>query len=111
MLRLSLDVEERGEVTVVTLGGELDLGSAPRLRDVALRALLGGTRSLVLDLRELEFLDSTGLGTVVAILKRCRSLDAELQLVISRDRIRSPFAVTGVDGLIPIHAELESALA
>jgi anti-sigma B factor antagonist len=111
VLGLRVDVDERGSATVIAVSGELDLGSTPTLRDVAVRRLLAGDRHVVLDLTGLEFLDSTGLGVIVAVLKRARSLGADLRLVIGRERVRAPFAITGVDGLLPIHDDLEAALA
>jgi len=77
---------------------------------VAVRQLLAGDRLVVLDLTGLEFIDSTGLGVVVAVLKRARTLGADLRLVISRERVRAPFRITGVDGLLPVHDDLASAL-
>jgi len=111
VLRLTVEVDERDGATVLAVGGELDLGSTPRLRDAALKRLLAGDAVLVLDLSGLEFLDSTGLGVVVAILKRARALGADLRLVVSRDRVRAPFTITGVDRLLPIHDDLDAALA
>lgn len=111
MLRLTIDVDERDGATVLAVGGELDLGSTPRLRDAALKRLLAGDRVLVLDLGGLEFLDSTGLGVVVAILKRARTLGTDLRLVVTRERVRAPFTVTGVDRLLPIHDDVAAAVA
>ena len=111
VLGLQVAVDERDGVTVLAVGGELDLGSSPRLRDAALKRLLAGDRCLVLDFTGLEFIDSTGLGAVVAVLKRARTLGADLRLVISRERVLAPFRVTGVDGLLPIHDRLEAAVA
>ena len=110
MLGLRVDVDEREVATVLAVGGELDLGSAPRLRDAALKRIHAGDRAIVLDLAGLEFLDSTGLGVVVAILKRARSLGVDLRLVVTRDRVRAPFELTGVDGLLPLHDDREAAV-
>ena len=110
MLGLRVDVDERDGATVIAVGGELDLGSSPRLRDAAVRQLLAGDRQVILDLTGLEFLDSTGLGVVGGLLKRARTLGAELRLVIGRERVRAPFRITGVDALLPIHDDLAGAL-
>jgi anti-sigma B factor antagonist len=111
VLGLRVEVDERDATTVLVVSGELDLGSSPRLRDAAVRQLLAGDRRLIIDLTGLEFLDSTGLGVIVAVLKRARTLGAELHLVIGRERVRAPFQITGVDGLLPIHDDLDAALA
>ena len=110
VLGLRVDVDERDGASVIAVGGELDLGSSPKLRDAAVRQLLGGDRALILDLTGLEFLDSTGLGVIVGLLKRARTLGVDLRLVISRARVLAPFEVTGIAGLLPIHEDLEAAL-
>ena len=101
VLALQLDVDERETATVIS----------PRLREVGVRQLLAGDPALVLDLTGLEFLDSTGLGVIVGLLKRARTLGSELHLVIARERVRAPFRVTGIDTLLPIHDDLDAALA
>jgi anti-sigma B factor antagonist len=100
-MQLALEVGELGGTTVVTVRGEVDLGSSPRLRDLLLPHLAPG-RVTVLDLSEVEFLDSIGLGTIVAVLKRARTLGGDLALVVTRDRIRRPFEVTGLAGVLTI---------
>jgi anti-sigma B factor antagonist len=113
-VQLVVDVEGRPGVTglaVVTARGEIDLGSAPRLRDVAVDRLMAGEHTLVMDLSEVEFLDSTGLGTLVAILKRARSLGGDVALVITSGRIRKPFELTGLTAAFAIHGDVDSAVA
>jgi anti-sigma B factor antagonist len=104
-------VSERDGATVVAARGELDLSTAPRLRELAVARLTAGAKIMVVDLSEVEFLDSTGLGILVAILKRARSLDALLALVISRERVRKVFELTGLTTAFTIHDDLDAALA
>ena len=108
---LGLDVSERGGATIVAARGELDMATAPRLRDLVIARLTAGDTSIVLDLSEVEFLDSTGLGTLVAILKRARSLDARLALVVTRPRIMKVFELTALTTAFAIHDHLDAALA
>lgn len=110
-MQLGLDVARSGEVSVVTVRGDLDLASAPRLRTTALDELLAGRRHLVLDLHDLEFLDSVGLGMIVAILKRARSLGGEVALVVGTERIRRPLELSGVARIVAVHADLATAVA
>ena len=109
-MQLGLDVERSGEVVVVTVRGDLDLASAPRLRTLALDELLAGHRRLVLDLRDLEFVDSVGLGIIVAILKRARSMGGDLELVVGTDRILRPLELSGVARILTVHDDLAGAL-
>jgi anti-sigma B factor antagonist len=108
---LGLEVGEQDGVTIVTARGDLDLASAPRLREAAVARLMAGDKVLVIDLTDLEFLDSTGLGTLVAVLKRARSLDATLALVIGHDRVRRVFELTALTTAFAIHDTLDDALA
>jgi anti-sigma B factor antagonist len=109
-MQLALDVEELGGATVVTARGEIDFGSSPRFRDVLLTHLATG-RVTVLDLTAVEFLDSIGLGTIVAVLKRARSIGGDLALVVDRDRIRRPFELTGLTAVLTIGDDLAAVLA
>jgi anti-sigma B factor antagonist len=109
-MQLVLDIDEREGAVVVRASGEVDLGSAPRLRDVAVDRLMSGDHTLVVDLSAVEFLDSVGLGTLVAILKRARALGGDVSLVVTRERIRRPFDLTGLDACFAIHDDLDAAL-
>src|SRR4051812_36881947 len=77
---LKLDVDVRGENALLTLIGELDLSSAPLLREIvmALAAAPSGAPRVVVDLTELQFLDSTGLGMMVEALARLREAGGDL---------------------------------
>jgi anti-sigma B factor antagonist len=70
-------------------------------------ALESGTESLVIDLTNVTFMDSSGLGVIVRGLKRCREADKDLDLVISNERVLKVFGITGLDQVIPIHASIE----
>jgi anti-sigma B factor antagonist len=104
---LGLETGERDGVTVIAARGDLDLATAPRLRDAAVSRLMAGDKALVLDLSDLEFLDSTGLGTLVAILKRARSLGADLSLVIGRERVLKVFELTGLTSAFTIRSSVD----
>jgi anti-sigma B factor antagonist len=108
-MQLGLEVDERDGATVVTVRGEVDLGSGHHLRDIVLEQLLAGRLRVVVDLREVEFLDSVGLGMLVAARKRARSLGGDLLVVATTDRVRRPFEVTGIAGAFGLHATVADA--
>jgi anti-sigma B factor antagonist len=91
------DVAEHDDALVVRPRGELDMGSVPILEEQLRRARdAGGPRRLVVDLRDLEFMDSTGL-TLLTRWSRGADQDGyELALVRGEDRVHRLFEITGM---------------
>ena len=92
---------------VITVSGEVDLATSPDLDAAIIAALDSGAGSLVIDLTDVSFMDSSGLGVIVRGLKRCREADKDLDLVITNERVLKVFGITGLDQVIPIHDSLE----
>jgi anti-sigma B factor antagonist len=92
---------------IVTVSGEVDLATSPDLDAAVIAGLESGTDSVIIDLTDVSFMDSSGLGVIVRALKRCREAEIELDLVISNDRVLKVFGITGLDQVIPIHDSIE----
>jgi anti-sigma B factor antagonist len=91
--------------------GEIDVYSAPALKD-AVTDLLGPDHpAVIVDLTDVGFLDSTGLGALVAA--RTSATDAQVRLLVvsDRDRILKLFRITGLDGVFEIYATVDEAVA
>lgn len=108
-MELRTDVSTLGGWTVVTIHGELDVASAPTLRERLIGMVSEGSTHMVLDLEGLDFLDSTGLGAIISALKRARTNGGDVRLVCTQTRIRRLFEITGLDKAFPLHASLEEA--
>ncbi len=108
---LKLETRREGEICLVSVRGEVDVFTAPDL-DGELEAQIsaGGSR-LVVDLSEVAFLDSTGLGVLIKALKQARDAGGWLHLVVTSDRIRKIFEITGLDASIPIFDTAQAAVA
>lgn len=109
-------VSEREGWTVVAVVGELDVATAPRLRQEVQRVV--GTRSgsaagpaIVLDLSGVDFLDSTGLGVIVGALKRVRTQGGDLRLAGAPHRVVRVFEITRLDEVLPMHDDVAAAIA
>jgi len=89
-------VPDNGRV-LVRLGGELDLSSTPVLEQRLREALDGGGRRLVVDLRNLDFMDSTGLTLLVRWARGAEQDGYELALVRGEERVHRLFEITGLD--------------
>lgn len=99
---LRLANSQQGDVSVVSATGEIDVFTAPDL-DAHLTDLQdAGASRLVIDLSGVSFLDSTGLGVLVKNLKRARDAGGWIRLVITSDRVRKVFEITGLDASMPI---------
>lgn len=107
---LRTDVSSVSGWTVVTIHGELDVASAPTLRERLLGLVTEGCTHLVLDLEGLDFLDSTGLGSIISALKRARTNGGDLRLVCTQGRIRRLFEITALDKAFPLHSSLDEAI-
>lgn len=101
--------ETVGSTPVIAVAGEVDLATAPLLRERLDARLDAGKSSLIIDLRATTFLDSTGLGVLVNALKRCREAGGELRLVAVEPRILKLFAITGLQDTFSISSSIEGA--
>jgi len=108
---LSISSEARGETTVVHVGGEIDVYTAPVLREHLDEHISAGRVHLVVDLSGVTFMASTGLGVLVGRLKLVRAANGTLCLVCSNDRTLSVFSITGLDKVFQIFPSGDSALA
>lgn len=109
----SLDVRHRDtgdEVCVVTPAGEIDLASAPLLKSNLVGLLDEGFTRFVVDLSEVRYLDSTGLGVLIAFSRRL-SEDAQLVLAAAPDQVIGLLKLTGLDGQFATFASVDAALA
>ena len=107
-LDLSLEPISVGDCTVVRVTGDIDLSTAPGLRDALTRS---GAEHMVVDLRGVAFLDSTGLGVLVGALKRLRRSGGSLKIVTSGGRVRRLFELTNLSRAFDLHASVLDAIA
>ena len=94
---LSITRADHGDRTVVRLGGEIDVYTAPFVREKLDEQINAGRADLVVDLSDVTFLDSTGLGVLVGRLKIARTRGGSLRLVGTAERVLRVFAITGLD--------------
>ena len=97
--------------TIVDVTGEVDVYTAPTLREKLSSLVDAGHIDLVVNLTEVRFMDSTGLGLLVGVLKRLRGLDGRLQLVIDSERLLKVFRITALTQVFTIVETVDEALA
>jgi anti-sigma B factor antagonist len=99
---LDLTVSEHEGETVITAAGELDVNTAPELREQLARLITGGANHVAIDLASVSFVDSTALSVLVSALKRLRQADGDLQLASPTPSVRRVFEITGLTRLFTI---------
>jgi anti-sigma B factor antagonist len=108
-MELSLATRTVAEHTVLEVGGEVDVYTAPRLRERLVELVDGGARHVVVDLVRVDFLDSTGLGVLVGALKRLRAAGGTFSLVCSKEPLLKIFRITALDQVFPIFPSVDAA--
>ncbi|WP_406099945.1 STAS domain-containing protein [Streptomyces sp. NBC_01013] len=83
-------------------GGELDGRTAAPMRTLMADLVRQGRCHLVMDLTDVDFIDSTGVGVFVGGLKRVRAFDGQVALVVTAEHVRKTFRVTGLIKVFPM---------
>lgn len=100
-------------VPMIELEGEVDVYTAPQLKQQVIGVLESGAKELIVDLTKVDYLDSTALGVLIGGLKRMREVDGNMMLICPSPRIRRVFEITGLDKIFDIYdtqADAERAI-
>jgi len=108
---LKLDHHNKDGIEIVDVEGEIDVYTAPRLRELLIDLVNNGHYQLGVNREKVEVLDATGLGVLVGGLKRVRAHDGSLDLVCTQERILKIFRITGLTKVFGIHDTVDEAIA
>jgi anti-sigma B factor antagonist len=110
---LSCTRHDVAEFAVIMVDGDIDLNTAPQLRQAIADAVTGGRVHLALDLTGVTFLDSVGLGAMVGGLRRARVYDGSVRLVVgpANAAVRRLLHLTYLDRVFRIYESIEDAQA
>lgn len=101
---LAIETEQQGPLATLSLTGEIDLSSAHLLVDTIDEVIDGGAATVVLDFAGVTFINSTGLGAMVAATKRLRADGGDLVLRRFRGIPASALATTGLDRFFSVES-------
>ncbi len=108
-MELGIAVKRIDSYSLVDVQGEIDVYTAPKLREKLIELVAEGSYDIVVNLEGVDFLDSTGLGVLVGALKRVKANDGSLSLVCTQDKILKIFKITGLTKVFPIHGSIVEA--
>jgi anti-sigma B factor antagonist len=99
---LSIGVIANGTATTVKLEGTCDLATAPELKAALQPLLPPEVRDVIVDVTDLEFIDSTGLGVILGAMRRLREGGGTLQIAGATGTVKRVLEVTDLDKVIPM---------
>ncbi|HEX6476067.1 MAG TPA: STAS domain-containing protein [Acidimicrobiales bacterium] len=98
----AFSISDDTDPPVLTVRGEVDLASAPKLAAAMTELMDRGHTNVALDLGSVEFIDSSGLGVLVGSLRRLREDGGDLVLRAASPAVTRILELTGLDGLLPV---------
>ena len=108
---MQIDVTQpRAGTAVLTLGGRLNMVSAPHLKTAITESVEAGRTHLVVDLTAVSFMDSSGLGVLIAGLKRARQVGGDLRITGVTQQVATVLQLTNLDRVLHSYADAEEAL-
>lgn len=105
-MNLQIDIERETDLTTVFLAGEIDIYTAPKLKEQMVPLLEEKGRTVEVDLEDVGYMDSTGIGTFVNALKVANASGSHLRLVNMQERVLRLFNITGLDEIMDINATI-----
>jgi anti-sigma B factor antagonist len=109
--RFRIHEREVDRATIIEVAGEIHVSTAPQFSELLAAAVDAGRTSLVLDLTDVMFIDSTGLSVLLNALRQVSRAGGRMALVCSNPTVLRLFEITRLDTTFAIHAELDPALA
>jgi anti-sigma B factor antagonist len=107
---ISYRIEEDSGLTIVRLEGPLDVAGAHELRDVLGERITGAGARVLLDLRDVTLIDSSGVGVLVGAHRRADAAGAGFALAGARATVGRVFALTRTDRLLRIYATVDEGV-
>ncbi len=108
-MELQIRDEQDGAMCVLTLQGEVDVYTAPALKEKLVNNIEQGCNNVLVDMEDVTFIDSSGLGVLVSALRRARERGGSVRIRCTRDNILKIFRITGLDKVFPIYSDLAEA--
>jgi anti-sigma B factor antagonist len=106
-MNLSIEVKETDILLEITLNGEIDAYTAPKLRDTILPLSDKNGVNMVVDLSSVTYMDSTGLGVFVGVFKNVKANGGQFKITGLSGRLKRLFDITGLSDIIDINSHVE----
>lgn len=109
-MNLSIDMKEKENELLVKVAGEIDAYTAPKLKEMLQPSAETDDKDITVDLSEVSYMDSTGLGVFVGLFKTVKARGGQLNLVGLSDRLQRLFDITGLGDIMNINSKVEGGV-
>jgi anti-sigma B factor antagonist len=109
LIDIKVETRSVGDWTVIDVEGEVDVFTAPKLREAIIGLLGDGKGRLIVNLENVAFMDSTGLGVLVGGLKRVKERDGEMAIAGAQGTVLRVLNVTGLNAVFQLRDSVEAA--
>lgn len=106
-MNLNIEVNDNGDTQGLMLAGEIDAYTAPKLKEALLPLTELNGNTIIVDLKNVNYMDSTGLGVFISALKSTKEHNSKMKLVSLQDRVQRLFEITGLDSIINIDSTVQ----
>ncbi|MDD4957208.1 MAG: STAS domain-containing protein [Candidatus Omnitrophica bacterium] len=107
---MQVRLEQKGDVSVFKIAGNIDIETSPEMKKEIDKAMAGKQKKVVMNLREVSYIDSSGLATLVEVLKNLRSYGGKMKISDLSDKISGLFEITKLNKLFDIVQDEASAI-
>lgn len=106
---MNLQIEEKNKDSIpyLVVKGEIDVYTSPSLKEKILELIEKGNKSLIINLQDVSYIDSTGLGVLIGGLRRCKEKNGDVYLIYSNPRLKRIFEITGLNNSFKIAQDEE----
>lgn len=105
-MNLKIDVSDDDQKSIVSLSGEIDAYTAPKLKEALLPLTKHKHHIVEVDLEKISYMDSTGLGVFISALKSTKEHESKMKLINVQERVLRLFKITGLDEIIDLNSTI-----
>ncbi|MCQ2736762.1 MAG: STAS domain-containing protein [bacterium] len=110
---INIETSDLGGIKLVTVHGDIDVYSSPKVKDALYEIIDAEAYKIVINLEDIRYIDSTGLGVLIGALKKVKGSEGNITVVCSNPQIKKVFTITGlvkIFGIYPNNDEAVNAL-
>ena len=108
---MNIEITKQQGVTIVQIQGEIDLYNAPTLQKAIGEKIDEGEKKILIDLQECTYVDSSGLGCFISIMKRLATVKGAIKVANAKENITNLFKVARLTAMFGVYSSVDEAIA